>query len=98
MGLGGVWLSQHYPSNGDVCRPKSPPAFQLWLFLEIDHGTPKRYFQKVPEKHPWPGTLKPTGLSNSLLSILMMSHSMKLNINFVANLLASGQCHYAEKY
>lgn len=66
--------------------------------LTIGLSTPKQNFQKVPEEHSWPGTLTPPGLSNSLLLILMTSHSMMLNINFVVNLLASGQYHDVETY
>lgn len=71
----------------------------FFLFLEVAHRT--QYPQTgLPESY-WEAVLARTthihwAVCNSF-SVLMMSHNVELNINYVANLLAGGQHHCVEK-
>lgn len=92
MGLGGVLAESALliQRNGAVCGVSVPFAFQLWLFLEIvpwDLVPTNRTSRKFLSSSPGQGHSHPL---SAILRYLTMSHDMQLGINFVVNLLASG--------
>lgn len=104
FGLNGSWWCFGCVSTADTKRRcclwgKRSLCLSIMAFsgacpmrdLVPSNRTSREFLSTLPGHTDW-------AACNSLLFILITSHSMKLSINFVADLLASGQYHYVEKY